>query len=206
MHFIRMNNLVYIKNKIAAFAIFTLFYTGTHNLFARSYLTIERFDDITMDSFPVPSGNPKQLFYLQRPPNANTVVYELNIDAAGKLISDDPIHVFWIRYPEGGVRKELSYIQRHFAYGVKAELQDDGRYRLIFAAYKKKNMYLMFAQRDSKYHVYTSLLNKASILNKVYIHIEPGGTFWAPNVRYIEMKGRELSTGNEIVERIIIAK
>ena len=162
-------------------------------------------DEYTADSFPVPTGNPNQLFYLQRPPNTNTVVYELNFDGNGKLKVDEPIHVFWIRYPEGGVRKELSYIQRHFAYGVKAELMADGRYKLIFAAYKKKNLYLMFAQRDNKYHVYTTLQNKVAILNRVFIQIDPGGTFWSPNVKYIEMKGKELSTGNEVIERIMIA-
>ncbi|CAN5711404.1 hypothetical protein BH10BAC3_BH10BAC3_00320 [soil metagenome] len=162
--------------------------------------------EFEMDSFPVPTGNPNQLFYLQRPPNTNTVIYELNIDGNGKLNAEEPVHVFWIRYPEGGVRKELSYIQRHFAYGVKAELMDDGRYKLIFAAYKKKNLYLMFAQRDNKYHVYTTLQNKVAILNRVFIQIDPGGNFWSPNIKYIEMKGKELSTGNEMIERIMIAK
>ena len=28
--------------------------------------------------FPIPAGNSKQLFYLQRTPNKNTIVYELN--------------------------------------------------------------------------------------------------------------------------------
>ena len=164
-------------------------------------------DDVdAVDTFPVPSGNPNQLFYLQRPPNSNTIVYELNFESDGTLNPVEPIHVFWIRYPEGGVRKELSYIQKHFAYGVKAELMKDGRYKLIFAAYKKKNLYLMYAQRDNKYHVYVTLSNKVSILNRVYIQIDPGGSFWAPNVKYIEMKGKESSTGNDITERIIISQ
>lgn len=156
------------------------------------------------DSFPVPSGNPKQLFYLQRDPNTNTVVYELNYDSKGKLDEDEPVHVFWIRYPEGGVRKDLSYIQRKFAYGVKADLQDDGRYKLTFAAYKKKALYLMYATRDNKYHIYTTLNNKTAILDRVYIKIDPDGTFWSPNVRYIEMKGKEMGTENVLVERITI--
>ena len=32
--------------------------------------------------FPEPSGNPNQLFYLQRTPNVNTTVYELNYKMA----------------------------------------------------------------------------------------------------------------------------
>ena len=177
------------------------------NVSARHFVNLDdTIDEYFVDSFPVPTGNPNQLFYLQRPPNTNTVVYEVNYGANGKLNTDEPVHVFWIRYPEGGVRKELSYIQRHFAYGVKAELMKDGRYKLIFAAYKKKNLYLMYAQRDNKYHVYTTLLNKVAILSSVFIQINPGGTFWSPNVQYIDLKGKELSTGNDLTERIMIAK
>lgn len=158
------------------------------------------------DSFPVPAGNPNQLFYLQRTPNTNTIVYETNLDAAGKLNADEPIHVFWIRYPEGGGRKELNYIQRHFAYGVSAEAIDDGRYRLTFTAYKKRNFYLAFAPRDNKYHVYGNINNKVSMLIRVFIQIDPGGSFWSPNVKYIDIKGRELASGREITERIWIAR
>jgi phosphatidylglycerophosphate synthase len=156
------------------------------------------------DSFPVPTGNPKQLFYLQRDPNTNTVVYELKYDKNGKLDENDPIHVFWIRYPEGGMRKDLNYIQRKFAYGVKGDLQKDGRYKLTFAAYKKKALYLAYSEEDHKHHIYTTLNNKNAILERVYIKIDPDGTFWAPNVRYIEMKGKEVGTNNVIVERITI--
>ena len=31
------------------------------------------------EGFPVPAGNAKQLFYLQRTSNTNTIVYELNL-------------------------------------------------------------------------------------------------------------------------------
>src|SRR5580765_3967987 len=69
--------------------------------------------------FPVPSGNDNQLFYLQRTPNTNTVVYEVKYTKTGQLDTTEPVHVFWIRYAEKGQRAELSYIQRHFAYGIK---------------------------------------------------------------------------------------
>jgi hypothetical protein len=162
-------------------------------------------EDYFMDSFPVPAGIPNQLFYLQRTPNTNTIVYELNL-VNGKINPEEPIHVFWIRYPEGGIYKELNYIQKHFAYGVDADLMNDGRYKLTFAAYKKRNFYLAYAPRDSKYHVYGLVGNKMSMLIRVFIQINPGGTFWAPNVQYIDIKGREIGTGKEVTERIMIKK
>ena len=54
---------------------------------------------ISQDKFPTPAGNPKQLFYLQRTSNTNTIVYELNYKN-GLLDEDEPVHVFWIRYNE----------------------------------------------------------------------------------------------------------
>ena len=51
-----------------------------------------------------------RLFYIQRDPNTNTICYELNVDKNGKFEEEDPVHVFWIRYPEGGMRKELNFI------------------------------------------------------------------------------------------------
>jgi hypothetical protein len=53
------------------------------------------------DTFPVPSGNPNQLFYLQRTNNTNTIVCELNVNGKGQLDEESPVHVFWIRYNEG---------------------------------------------------------------------------------------------------------
>ena len=163
-------------------------------------------EDYFLDSFPVPSGIPNQLFYLQRTPNTNTIIYEVNLGADGKVNKEEPIHVFWIRYPEGGVHKELNYIQKHFAYGVTAEPMNDGRYKLTFAAYKKRNFYLAFAPRDKKYHVYGMVGNKVAMLVRVFIQINPGGTFWSPNVQYIEIRGWEVGTGKEVTERIIIKK
>ena len=66
---------------------------------------------------PCPKGS-KLLFYLQRDPDANTVIYELNFRKDGSLHPESPIIASWIRYSEQGQRKELSGIERRFAYGV----------------------------------------------------------------------------------------
>ncbi len=46
------------------------------------------------DSLPVPAGINNQLFYLQRDPDANTVVYKLNIKN-GELVDSEPVSAFW---------------------------------------------------------------------------------------------------------------
>ncbi len=154
------------------------------------------------DTFPVPQNVPNQLYYLQRTSNTNTVVYALNMKKDGSLDADNPVKVFWIRYPEGGVQKDLSFIQRKFAYGVTHKDKGDGTYTINMVAYKKHNLTLMKSVQDNKYHMYTLINNRYAILNRVFIRIDPGGSLFKPNVIYIELKGTDMENGKVIVERI----
>lgn len=154
-----------------------------------------------MLNFPVPAGVANQLFYLQRDPNTNTVIYQLNVNRAGQLDEDEPINVFWLRYDEQGQRKDLNYIQRKFAYGLNAEKLAPEKYQLKFAAYNKVPFYLMRWGADKAFHVFTVLNNKQIVLTRVYLRIE-GGTFWVPNVRYIEFKGWDAATRAAVVARV----
>lgn len=151
------------------------------------------------DTFPVPNLQ-GLLFYIQRDPNTNTIVYELNIDGNGKVSEKEPVHTSWIRYPEGGGRKDLNYLQRKFAYGINSKAIGNGNFELHSVAYSKLALIL---RKDVKnqYHVYTDISNKKCILSRVFIRID-GGSFWSPNVLYIELKGIDITTGKTIVQRI----
>ncbi len=154
-----------------------------------------------VDTFPIPPSNKNSLFYLQRTPNTNTVICELNIKD-GVLDKEEPVHVLWIRYTEQKQRAELNWIQKHFAYGLKETYLGNGKYELRFVSYKKVPMYLMKSPVDNKMHVYVNINGRQSILSRVYIHIDPGGTFWSPNVKYLELKGTDVVSGQEQVERL----
>jgi hypothetical protein len=150
-------------------------------------------------SFPVPPNNPNQLFYLQRTSNTNTIVCELNYKD-GQVDSDDPVHVFWIRYGDKGQKAELSFLQRNFAYGVDTKLLSKDNYQLHFVSYKKRKMYLQ-KSANNQYYVYTAINNRQAILKRIFIKIN-GGSFWSPNIEYVELKGTDPATGSEVVERI----
>jgi hypothetical protein len=139
------------------------------------------------------------LFYLQRTPNSNTIVYDLNIDKDGKLDTDEPVNVYWIRYTEGGVKKGLNFIQRKFAYGIKVKKLSDEKYEIKSVAYDKHPMYLMKSDKG-KYQIFTKIGDTMAALSSIWIQIE-GGSFWVPNVVYIEMKGIDPATGAEKLER-----
>ena len=154
-----------------------------------------------VDTFPVPPVNANSLFYLQRTPNINTIICELN-QKNGVVDKDEPVKVMWIRYTEQRQRKDLSWIQRTFAYGLNEKDMGNGVYELRFVSYKKVPMYLMKWPVDNKQHVFVTIEGRQAILNRVYIRIDPGGTFWSPNVKYLELKGVDVQSGKELVQRL----
>lgn len=156
--------------------------------------------EVLNDSFPVPTNIQHMLFYVQRTPNINTVIYELNLDEKGHLNKNNPVHVFWIRYAEEGQREELSFIQRFYAYGLKTKDLGNNKYELRFVSYKKIPFYLYRSAVDNQFRAYTTIAKKEVTLKKIFLQIE-GGTFWFPNVVYIEFTGIDPNTGQEVVER-----
>jgi phosphatidylglycerophosphate synthase len=153
------------------------------------------------DTFPIPPHNSKSLFYLQRTPNTNTIICELN-EKNGIPDEDDPVHVLWVRYTEQKQRQELSFLQRHFAYGIKSQSLGNDRYVLHFISYKKLPLVLKKSPVDNQHHVYATISGKEAILSRIYIKINPGGSFWSPNVEYIELKGTDPDNGKELMQRI----
>ena len=151
--------------------------------------------------FPTPQGISNQLFYLQRDPNTNTIIYELNVNKEGDLNKKEPVKVYWVRYGENGEKEELSFIQRKFAYGIQIKDLGKDQYELRFVSHKKLPLYLMKSADDKKYHVYITVNQKKIQLNRIFVRIE-GGSFWLPNVRYVELRGVNTANKAQAIERI----
>lgn len=69
--------------------------------------------------FKVPD-EPNQLFYVERSVNSNTVVYAARLDPHGAIDLKTPVDAFWRWYNVDGHRKNLNFIERMLAYGVRA--------------------------------------------------------------------------------------
>jgi hypothetical protein len=155
-------------------------------------------ESTAQEGFPVPPANPKQLFYLQRTSNTNTIVYELNYKD-GVVDEDNPVHVFWIRYTEQGQKAELNWIQRRFAYGVKVKQLADSSYRIRLVSYAGYTMYLKKGA-DGKHRLYAPINKQYMLLNRVFVKIT-GGSMWSPDIEYFELSGTDPATGKPVVER-----
>jgi phosphatidylglycerophosphate synthase len=153
-------------------------------------------------TFPTPNPVKHQLFYLQRDPNTNTIICQLNIDAAGQVNKKEPVNVYWIRYGDKGEKEELNYIQRKFAYGIKSKDLGNGQFELNFVSYKKLPMILKKSSGD-KYGVFVKVNNKTIQIDRLFLRID-GGSFWSPNVLYIQVEGMDMETLKPTLERMKI--
>lgn len=150
--------------------------------------------------FPTPKGISNQLFYLQRDPNTNTIICELNADKNGQINKKEPILVYWLRYADEGGQQALSYIQKKFAYGIQTKELAKDQYELRFVSHKKLPMYLLRGE-DKKFHVYVTVNKKKVEIDRIFVRIE-GGSFWLPNVKYVEIKGINTANGAAVTERV----
>lgn len=149
------------------------------------------------ETFPMPDLQDNTLFYIQRSPNHNTIMYDLN-EVAGELDSDEPVRAYWLRYQEQGQREELSFIQEHYAYGVKAKKLDNDRYELRFVSYKKMPFYLVRSSGNKQFRIHATVDGKKILVERIFLQIE-GGSFWLPNVVCVEVKGSDPVTGEPSV-------
>ena len=154
--------------------------------------------------YPVPPQNENSLFYLQRTKNTNAIVYEVNRKADGKINGDDPIKIYWIRYSSDSTTADLTAIQRKYAYGMSFRPYNGAKnsYVLQFAAYKKRNMFLLPSNNEKHYGIYTNINGKLAELKKIFIATS-GGTFWFPKVDYIELTGKDPASQQVVVERFV---
>jgi len=157
---------------------------------------ISRAQDTT--AFPTPTGNPNQLFFLQRSQNKNTIIYELNLKN-GIMDTIEPVHIFWICYAEKGQQEELTGMQRKYAYGLATKFISKDRYELHFLANKKYFVLLMKGQ-DDKYHVYDTINQKEAIVSRIYLQLK-GGSPLSPKIDYVTFTGIDPDSGKEVFEK-----
>lgn len=72
---------------------------------------------------------------------------------------------FGFCYPEGGMRKDLNYIQRKFAYGINVKSTGNDRYELRSVAYSKLPL-LLKKDAQNQYQVYTAINKKECVLSR----------------------------------------
>lgn len=151
-------------------------------------------------ALPVPHEK-NLLFFLQRNPDANTVIYRLNYQPDGKLDEKTPVKGSWIKYAEKGKYQELTDFEKNYVYGLKCKALGNEQYELRLVAYQKMAMYLLKSPEDQQYHIYIKDQGRNLLLKRVFLRIK-SGTFLFPKVIYIDLVTMHADNGLEILKRI----
>jgi hypothetical protein len=154
--------------------------------------------------YPAPVKTDKLLFYLQRSHNRNTIIYELNTLPNEKINPDKPVNICWIRYEEGGVRKELSFFQQR-AFGLQWKEADKTKeyFILHFNCFKKRDIYLIKNSDNIYYKAFITINGELSELTKMYIQSENNALGFPLKIKSIEISGLNLKTRKETIEKFI---
>lgn len=132
------------------------------------------------------------LFHIERNKNANIIQYDAQINPDGKLFKKQPVTAYWIRLAEQGQVKKLSWIQRVFAFGFDAKLNED-RESVELTMKVDLGEPIRIIREKNQYRATAPINGSPSYLEKIYIQAAPKGLF--VNVESIELFGTDMKTG-----------
>jgi hypothetical protein len=150
--------------------------------------------------FKVPD-EPGQLFYVQRSPNSNTVIYAARLDAKGNLDPSAPVEAFWRKFNIDGSKQPLNFIERMTAYGVKLDRAKAGQpatFSIAALPERKLSVSLDSGHRPQALMQIGSHKVKVAY---VYLHVVEGGLM--PSVPELDIFGTDIASGKAIHEHLI---
>jgi len=171
------------------------------NLYLLLLISITTQAQKTQKPHPIPEKSQNHLFYIQHSQNHNTFVYEANI-ANKKINPDEPIKIHRIAYTKGGVKEELTKMQRNLAYGIEFKKIKENQYEFSLVSYPEKKLYLEISEKG-KPQVKTTINGKKIILQKMFLTMQKGATI-KPKIEYIDFHGTDLDSGRQTTERLYI--
>jgi len=151
--------------------------------------------------YPSPDESEQgMVFYVQRSLNANTVVYAARLTAEGRLDPEQPIEAYWRVYERGGRRSQLDWKEQRLAYGVQWEPHQHAGYRVHIVSRKERQAHL-FQDAFGALRLVGLVSGRQAHLSCAYVQLEDDRAT-IPSVRYVDLYGRDLETGDFLHERI----
>ncbi|MCU4156122.1 DUF4833 domain-containing protein [Carboxylicivirga sp. A043] len=162
-------------------------------------LLILNFKAVT--SYPIPEKKPELLFYIQRSTNTNTVIYEANFNEKGWLDPKKPVNIYWLMYEEGKKTEDLSFFEKHYAFGVKTKPceNDSNTYWLRLVSQKQLPVKLVQTE-PFKVSALIQKNDNTYLFDHIFITSDESG-LW-PEVESIELFMHSLDRSTTISEFI----
>lgn len=142
----------------------------------------------------------QHLFHIERSKNANIVQYDAQVGADGKLFRKEPVAGYWIRLAEEGQVKELSWIQKTFAYGFDTKL-DKGRESAELHMNADVKREIKIIRKGDLYRATIMIDGALSYFEKMFIDASRKGL--SLTVHYVELYGEDIQTGEARYEKFV---
>lgn len=150
--------------------------------------------------FKVPD-EPNQLFYIQRSPNSNTVIYAAKLDGHGEFDASAPVEAFWRKFNIDGSRQPLNFMERMMAYGVRVDPVRPGK-PITFRVAALPDRTLTLAM-DGEHHpeALMQISGRTVKIAYVYLQVVEGGLL--PSVPSLDIFGTDIASGKAIHEHLV---
>jgi hypothetical protein len=144
---------------------------------------------------------PNQLFYVQRSPNANTVVYAARLDAHGEIDRANPVEGFWRKFNIDGSKQSLNMIERMMAYGVRADRAAPGKPVTFAIAALPERKFTATLDAQHKPQALTQIGSHTVKVAYIYLQVKEGGLM--PDVPALDLFGTDIATGKAVHEHLV---
>lgn len=150
--------------------------------------------------FKIPD-EPNQLFYVQRSPNSNTVIYTARLDANGALDRREPVEGFWRKFNIDGSKQPLNMIERMMAYGVRTDRAGaNGPVTFTIAALPERKISVTL-DGNKRPQALLQVGARTIKLSYVYLHVVEGGLM--PDVPELDIFGTDIASGKAVHEHLV---
>lgn len=139
----------------------------------------------------------QRLFHIERNKNTNIVVYDARVMPDSSLAAADPVIVYWIKQAEDGRIEDLKGIERRMAYGFSVESREGDSLVIDMVADVGRD--LVVDKHGGGYRAFMEISGSLALLDRIYIFATE--TLMMPSVKYIELYGVDLETGEEAYEK-----
>lgn len=146
------------------------------------------------------AGSPpsRELFTLTRNTNANVLKYAVRTAHDGRLDGNNPIEAYWLMLAEDGRREELTWTERHLAYGFSTSSATDHGCVLRLTACPERELRVRAV--EGGYRADAMIAKQTAALKRIYVHAEAHALL--PSVRYVEISGTN-AAGKLVTERLM---
>lgn len=145
------------------------------------------------------AAEPGHLFCIRSTKNANVVCYDVRRKQDGSVDTARPLDLYWIMYAKAGQREEVSALERRFGYGTTlVGRASSAGFRFKMNVLPSRTIEV--SRSGEGFRAQMTIAGRPAWITDMHAHVKKG--ILRPKVRYVMLRGEDVQTRRERVERI----